>query len=113
MSEAEGTFPTTVTRKRKKGSGFRYSTKKALECSRLSKEIAKGRVLELENVRKALIYPNELLSEIGIVDLGDCAIGSIRPASLQSVDKNQEERIDACIGIALLIVECSNKVSIT
>jgi hypothetical protein len=50
MSEADGTIPTTVTRKRKRGSGFRYSTK---------------RVLELGSVRKALTYPCELLSEIG------------------------------------------------
>jgi CRISPR/Cas system CMR-associated protein Cmr5 small subunit len=44
MSEADGTFPTTVTGKRKRRSEFRYSTKKALECSRLSKKTAKGGV---------------------------------------------------------------------
>jgi hypothetical protein len=112
MSEADGTFPTTVIRQRKRGSGFRYSTKKALERSRLSKEIAKGRVLELGSMRKALTYPSELLSEIGVVDLGDCSTGSIELASLQSVDENQEERIDACIGSVVSVVENSNKVSI-
>jgi hypothetical protein len=108
MSEADGTIPTTVIRKRKRGSGFRYSTKKALERSRLSKKTTKGRVLEFASVRKALTYPSELLSEIGIVDLEDCSIGSIGPASLQSVDENQEERIDACIGSVIWVIECSN-----
>jgi hypothetical protein len=99
MSGADGTIPTTVTRKRKRRSGFTYSTKRAIECSRLSKEIAKGRVLELGSVRKALTYPSELLSEIG-------------HASLQSVDENQEERFEASIGLAFAVSECYKKVSI-
>jgi hypothetical protein len=78
----------------------------------LSKEIAKGRVLELGSVKKALMYPSELLSVIGVVYLRDCSTGSIGPTSLQSVDENQEERIDACIGSVVSILECSNKVSI-
>jgi hypothetical protein len=112
MSEADGTIPTTVTRKRKKGSGFKYLTKKTIERSRLLKEIAKGRVLELGSVKKALMYSSELLSEIGVVDLGDCSIGFIGPASLHSVDENQEERIHASIENVVSIVECSNKMSI-
>jgi hypothetical protein len=112
MSEEDEMFPTTMTGKRKRGSGFRYSTKKALERSRLSKKTANDRVLEFASVTKSLMYPSTLLSEIGVVDLGDCSTGSIGPTSLHSVDENQEERIDACIGNALLVIECSNKVSI-
>jgi hypothetical protein len=63
-------------------------------------------------VRKALTYPNALLSDIGVVDLGDYSTGSIGPAFLHSVDKSQEERIDTCIGNVVLVVEFSNKVSI-
>jgi hypothetical protein len=58
------------------------------------------------------MYPSELLSVIGVVYLRDCSTGSIGPTSLQSVDENQEERIDACIGSVVSILECSNKVSI-
>jgi hypothetical protein len=101
-----------VTRKWKRGSGFKFSTKKVIERSRLSKEIARGRVQELGSVRMALTYPSALLNEIGVVDLGDCSTGSIELASLQSVDENQEERIDACIGSVVSVVENSNKVSI-
>jgi hypothetical protein len=112
MSEADGTFPTMVTKKRKRGSGFRYSTKKALERSRLSKKTAKGRVSEFASVKKALMFPSGLLSDIGVVDLRDCATGSIGPTSLHSVHESQEKRIDACIGNVVSVVDCSNEVSI-
>jgi DNA-binding transcriptional MerR regulator len=113
MSETDGMIPTMVPRKQKRGSGFRYSTKKALERSKLSKEKAKDRGLELGSVRKALTYPCELLSEIGVVDLAECCTGSFGPAFLKSIDENLEERIDASIGNALSVEECSNKVSIS
>jgi hypothetical protein len=63
-------------------------------------------------VRKALTYPSELWSDIGIVDLGDFSSESIGPASFHSVDENQDERIDASIGNIVSVDECSNKVSI-
>ena len=73
MSDADESIPTMVTRKRKRGSRFRYSTKKALERSKLSKEKAKGRGLELGSVKKTLTYPCELFNEIGVVDLVECS----------------------------------------
>ena len=109
MSEADGTIPTTMTRKWKRRSGFRYSSKKALERSRIRKEAAKGSVSELGSVRKALSYLVELLSEIGVVNLGDCSNG---PASLHSVDENEVERIEESIGTGNTIVGCMRKVSI-
>jgi hypothetical protein len=112
VSEVDGTFPTMVTRKRMRRSGFGYSTKKARERSRLSKRTTKGRVLDFASVTKALTYPSALLSEIGVVDLGDCSTGSIGLASLYLVDGNQEERINACIGNAISVAECSIKVRI-
>jgi hypothetical protein len=109
MSEADGTIRTTVTRKRKRGSRFKFSSKKAIEHSRLSKEIAKGRVLELGSVKKALTYPSELWS---VVDLAKCSTGSLRLASLHSVDENQEERIDVSIRLVVSVAEYFEKVSI-
>jgi hypothetical protein len=79
----------------------------------LSKEKTKGGVLELGSVRKALTYPSELLSEIGVVSLAGCSSGSFGLASLQSVDENPEERIDASTGNALSVMEFSNKVRIS
>lgn len=112
MSEAKRMFSTMLTGKRKRGFGFRSSTKKTLEHSKLSKKTAKGRVLEFASVTKALRYRSALLNEIGVVDLRDCSTGSIGLASLYSIDENQEERIDESIGNIVLVDECSNKVII-
>jgi hypothetical protein len=101
-----------VTRKRKRGSGFRYSTKKTLERSKLSKEKAKGRGFELGSVRKALTYLCELLSEIGVIDLAECSTGSFGQLSLHSVDEHQEVRTDAGLAKVVSNVECCNIVSI-
>jgi hypothetical protein len=109
MSEADGTIPTTVTRKRKRGSGFRYSSRKALARSRVRKEAAKGRVSDFGSVRKALSYPVELLSEIGVVDIGDYSDG---PASLHSVDENEVVRIEEIIEIGDKTAGCRREVSI-
>ena len=109
MSEADGMIPSMVTRKQKRGSGFRYSTKKALERSRVRKEAAKSRVLELGSVRKALSYLVEQLSEIGVVDLRDYSNG---PASLHSVDENEVVRIEESIEIGDTISGYLKKVSI-
>ena len=109
MSEADGSIPFTVTRKRRRGSGLRYSSRKVLQRSRLRREAAKGRVLELGSVRKALSYPIDLLSEIGVVDLGDCSSG---PASLYFVDENEVEKTQESIEIGDTIAGCSRKVSI-
>ena len=102
-------IPSTVIRKRKRGSRFRYSTKKALKRSRVRKEAAKSRVLELGSVRKALSYPVEQLSEIGVVDLEDYSNG---PASLHSIDENEVARIEESIEIGDMISGYLKKVSI-
>jgi hypothetical protein len=109
MSEADGSIPTTVTRKRRRGSGFRYSSKKVLQRSRVRREAAKGRALELGSVRKALSYPVDLLSEIGVVDLGDCSNG---PALLHFVGENEVERIEESIESGDTTARCLKKVSI-
>jgi hypothetical protein len=107
MIEADGSIPTTVTRKRKRGSGF-----KTLERLKLSKEKAKDRGLELGSMKKALTYPCELLSEIGVVDLAECSTGSFGQLSLYSVDEHQEVRTDAGLANVVSEVECCNIVSI-
>jgi hypothetical protein len=109
MSEADGSVPTTVTRKRRRGSGFRYSSRKVLQRSRVRREAAQGRVLELGSVRKALSYPADLLSEIGVVDLGDCSNG---PASLFFVDELEVEKTEESTEIGDTNAGCLKKVSI-
>jgi hypothetical protein len=56
MNERSGFIPSREARKKKRGSGFRYSSKKDLECSKL-KRASKTRASELASVTKALSYP--------------------------------------------------------
>jgi DNA-binding transcriptional MerR regulator len=68
MNEGDGTILSRETRKKKRGSGFRYSSKKDLERSKL-KKAAKSRGSELASVTKALSYPRAQSSG-GVSGLG-------------------------------------------
>jgi hypothetical protein len=56
MNEGGGLIPSREARKKRRGSGFRYSSKKDLDRSKL-KRSAKTRASELASVTKALSYP--------------------------------------------------------
>jgi hypothetical protein len=56
MNERSGFISSREARKKKRGSGFRYSRKKDLERSKL-KRAAKTRASELASITKALSYP--------------------------------------------------------
>jgi DNA-binding transcriptional MerR regulator len=56
MNEGDGSNLSREARKKKKGSGFRYSSKKDLERSKL-KRAAKSRDSDLASITKALSYP--------------------------------------------------------
>jgi DNA-binding transcriptional MerR regulator len=55
MNEGDGSIPSKETRKKRRGSGFRFSSKKDLERSKLMRA-AKSRGSELASVTKALTY---------------------------------------------------------
>jgi DNA-binding transcriptional MerR regulator len=59
MNEGDESIPSTVTRKKRRGSGFRFSSKKDLERSKL-KRTARAGGSELASVEKALSYPSTL-----------------------------------------------------
>jgi hypothetical protein len=73
--------PSTEIRKKKRGSRFRYSSKKVLERSRLSKKTAKACGSEFTTVAKALAFSSE-------TDHPDCATGSSGQPLLHSVLEN-------------------------
>jgi hypothetical protein len=85
MNEGYESLPSTKTRKTKKGSGFRYSSKTALECSRLSRRTAKARVTEFTFFMKALSYLSGLSREIGICSHQECPAESSGPLFLEAV----------------------------
>jgi hypothetical protein len=68
MNEGGGLLLSREARKKKRGSGFRYSSKKDLERSKL-KRAAKTKALELASVTKALSYPRAQSSG-GVSGLG-------------------------------------------
>jgi hypothetical protein len=56
MNEGEESIPSTEVRKKRRASGFRYSSKKDLDRSRVKRLAAKARGLKLDTVTKALSY---------------------------------------------------------
>jgi DNA-binding transcriptional MerR regulator len=57
MNEGEESIPSTEVRKKRRASGFRYSSKKDLDRSRVKRLAAKARGIKLDTVTKALSYP--------------------------------------------------------
>jgi predicted peroxiredoxin len=72
MNDLGELVPSTETRKKKRGSGFRYSSKKAVDHSRLAKKTAKAGGSEFTTVAKVLTFSSALSSEI---DHSDCVSG--------------------------------------
>jgi hypothetical protein len=85
MNEGGGLIPSRETRKRRRRSGFRYSSKKDLERSKL-KRAAKTRASELASVTKALSYPRAQSS--GGVS------GSGGPFCLEGVKEQDGDEVD-------------------
>jgi hypothetical protein len=91
MNECDESFPATESRKKKRGSGFRYSSKKVLERSRLTR-LAKARGCEVISVTRTLSYPSSIPSELCVRDIHSCAASSCESPILVSIDEFQEER---------------------
>jgi hypothetical protein len=85
MSEGGMLIPSKEARKKKRGSGFRYSRKKDLERSKL-KRAAKTRASELASITKALSYPRAQSSG-GISGLGG-------PFCLEGVKEQDGDEVD-------------------
>jgi hypothetical protein len=85
MNEGGGLIPSRETRKKRRRLGFRYSSKKDLERSKL-KRAAKTRASELASVTKALSYPRAQSS--GGVS------GSGGPFCLEGVKEQDGDEVD-------------------
>jgi hypothetical protein len=64
MSDLGELVPSTETRKKKRGSGFRFSSKKVIDHSRLAKKTAKAGGSKFNAVAKVLTFSSALSSEI-------------------------------------------------
>ena len=84
MNEVDESSMSTETRKKRRRSGFRYSSKKVLQRSRVQWEISKVEWIQLELVTKALAYPSETVDSVH----HDCAIKSTLQPFLDSVEED-------------------------
>jgi hypothetical protein len=102
MNEKGGFIPSREARKKKRGSGFRYSSRKDLEHSKL-KRAAKTRASELASVTKALLYPRAQSS--GGVS------GSGGPFCLEGVKEQDGNEVDLRQCNSMVERECFLQVS--
>jgi hypothetical protein len=102
MNEGGGLIPSRETRKKRRRSGFRYSSKKDLDRSKL-KRAAKTRASELASVTKALSYPRAQSS--GGVS------GSGGPFCLEGVKEQDGEELDLRHRRSMVEGECPLQVS--
>jgi hypothetical protein len=95
MNEGDELIPTTVTRKKKRSTGFRFSSKKALECSKLTR-LSKARGCDFTSVTRTLLYPSSLPSELCTKDIHGSA--TILSESLITNLKKRERSRTTSIG---------------
>jgi hypothetical protein len=96
MNEGDDTLFSTVTQKKKRRFGLKFSTKKALKHSWLARLTAKARGSDLTSMTKALVFSDRTSSERCIADLQDCS------TLLEHVHEIEEEKNDIGIGDAIL-----------
>ena len=93
------------TRKKRRRSGFRYSSRKALQRSRVKRESSKVGGVQLESVRKALSFPSEIVDTVH----HDFAPGlSLQPFP-HIVEEHEDDKIELTCGLA---IRCNIKVRI-
>jgi hypothetical protein len=91
MNECDESFPATESRKKKRGSGFRFSSKKVLDRYRL-KRLAKARDCEVTSVTRTLSYPSLIPNEVCASDFQGSAATSCESPVLVTVDEFEQER---------------------
>ena len=108
MNEGDEATVSTVARKKRRRSGFRYSSKKVLERSRVKRETCKKGGTELESVTRALSFP----CETSDIFHHDCAPGSSLHTILDRVVEVDGDGIDLSLGFAYTPEGCNPQVSI-
>ena len=86
MNDCNELIPTTESRKKSRGSGFRFSSKRVLDRSRL-KRLAKARGCEVTSVTRTLSY-------LSLIQVEVCAsVGpSYQSPGLVTFDESEEDR---------------------
>jgi hypothetical protein len=101
----EGDVSIESTRKKKRHSGFRYSSKKALDRSKVKRMTAKVVGIQFESVTRALSYPSESCA------IDDNAAGSSFLPCLDCVEEHDGDVMELSCGNAITYDRCNIKVS--
>ena len=91
MSDFVELIPVTESRKKKRGSSFRFSSKKVLNRSRL-KRLSKARGCDITSVSRTLSYPSLIPSEVDTCDIFATAATTCKSPDLLTVQEFEEER---------------------
>jgi hypothetical protein len=110
MNDFDETIPSTVTRKKRK-SGLKISTKKALKRSKEVRLIAKARGYDFSSTTKKLAFIDRLSSERCIADLKGCASKTNCPKLLEPIEENEEEKNEFSLEDAITTIEHPEKVN--
>ena len=89
MNKCDELFLAIESRKKKKGFGFRFSSKKVLDRFRL-KRLTKARGYEVTSVIRTLSYLSLIPSEVCISNIHGIAATSYESLVLASIDKFEE-----------------------
>jgi hypothetical protein len=108
MNEGDESNPSMETRKRKRCSGFRYSSTKDLERSRLKRRTAKEAVSQFASIMKALAYPSALCPTDNHHHEG----GSSGPLYLDRVEEHDGKRMELSFVNAITYEKSPLKISI-
>ena len=91
MSDCDEAIPVTESRKKRRGSSFRFSSKRVLNRSRL-KRLSRANGCEVTSVTRTLSYQSLIPSEVGVSE----NLASEEPTStlpdLLTVQEFEEER---------------------
>ena len=108
MNELDEALVSTETRKKKRRLGFRYSSRKVLQHSRVKRETSKVGGFQLESVIKALSFPCDIVDTVH----NDCAPGSSLQPCLDSVEEHDGDEIELRCGNTITSERYNIKVSI-
>jgi hypothetical protein len=91
MRECDESINATGTKKKRRRSGFRYSSQKVLDRSRLTR-LAKARGCELTPVTRTLSFPSSVPIELCIGDIHAFALSPCDSPILVLIEESDEGR---------------------
>ena len=106
MYEGDEAIVSTAARKKKRCSGFKFSSKKVLQHSRVKRETSKVGGNQFDSVTKALSFT----CEIGDNKYHDCVHGSNLPTSLDCIVELDGDCVDMSNGDAVILDGCTQMV---